>query len=314
MREPLVTIERDDGLGALNPVFQLDGKPWRLLRDGLDGFDGMRADVSSASYAQYDGAMVTSARFEPQDRSIRFAAPGDPGELRASVRSFFRPRAEYVVHVDSGAVPLIARGVYYDLSVATDNLTRAQSAEFTILCAEQPMLMSEDEKRFDIAEAVGHFGFPFRSFKASRWKRQQRAEPRASGTEQNHIRGMVCGLRSSRIEMVNGGDAEAYPRFDLYASADVADPLVTVEDASGAEVCRFGAKLTMHAGDVLTVDFSARPTAMELNGKNVSHLATPDSTLAAGIPVGRFAVRWSAKSGDAALSIKPSIRERYTAI
>lgn len=314
MREPVVTIERDDGLGALNPVFPLDGRPWRLLRDGLDGFDGMRSDVSSSSYAQYDGAMVTAARFEPQDRSVRFAAAGDPGELRGSVRSFFRPRAEYVVHVDAGDVPLVARGVYYDLSVATDNLTRAQTAEFTILCAEQPMLMSEDEKRFDIAEAVGHFGFPFRSFKASRWTRPAAARATAAGTGQDHIRGMVCGLRSSRVEMVNGGDADAYPRFDVYAAGNVVDPLVTVEDASGAEVCRFGAKLTMREGDVLTVDFSARPTAMELNGANVSHLATPDSTLAAGIPVGRFAVGWSAKSGDAALSIKPSIRERYTAI
>lgn len=314
MREPSVTIERDDGLGALNPVFAIDGKPWRLVRDGLDGFDGMRSEVSSSSYAQYDGAMVTASRFDPIDRSIRFAAPGDPDDLRKSVRSFFRPRAEYIVHVEAGAVPLIARGVYYDLSIATDNLTRAQTAEFTVLCSEQPMLMSEDEKRFDIAEAVGHFGFPFRSFKAARWTRSVSTESRASGTEQNHIRGMVCGLRSSRIEMVNGGDADAYPRFDVYASGNVVDPLVTVEDASGEEVCRFGVKLTMRAGDVLTVDFSARPTAMVLNGKNVSHLATPDSTLAAGIRVGRFVVGWSAKSSDAALSIKPSIRERYTAI
>ena len=81
---------------------------------------------------------------------------------------------------------------------------------------------------------------------------------------------------------------------------------------TGAVACAVEMALTMRAGDELVIDFAARPTSVALNGANASNLVKPGSTLAAGIEVGDFALTWSAKSGDAAMSVEPSIRERYT--
>ena len=70
----------------------------------------------------------------------------------------------------------------------------------------------------------------------------------------------------------------------------------------------------MKAGDMLTVDFSTRPTLITLNGKNISNLAKPGSTLATGIKPGDFDLSWSAGFGDAAMSVVPTIRNRYASL
>ena len=100
----------------------------------------------------------------------------------------------------------------------------------------------------------------------------------------------------------------------MSATGDVANPVIAVRDRLGAEIGHVGLALTLHDGDTLTIDFSARPTTLELNGGNVSHLVTRGSTLATGIGVGRFSVSWKADSGDAALHVVPTIRERYQTI
>ena len=318
-RECVIRIVRDDGLGDLNPTFLVDQDRWRVPSDGLEGFGGVAYEVSTQPYAQYDGSYLLSERVPERDRTIVAHAWFDPREARAEAERFFIPRRSYEVHVTYMGRTRYFVGRQYALDLSTGNVWGRLELTWTCL-ATDPMWLSEDEKRFDIAEAVGGFGFPFMSL-AEPWELEAQGEPEAAegveeedGTIDYLIGGFVVGVLSDQIAMDNGGAVTAYPRFDISAAGDVVRPEITVTDASGAVVCEVGLDLTLHDGDALTVDFSSRPTTVELSGENVSHLVTSGSTLAAGIEVGEFSLGWSAESGDAALSVRPSIRERYLSV
>ncbi len=288
----------------------------RLPAGGLEGFEGVPYEVSTQPYAQYDGSYLLSERVPERDRTIVAHAWFDPREARAEAERFFIPRRSYEVHVTYMGRTRYFVGRQYALDLSTGNVWGRLELTWTCLALD-PMWLSEDEKRFDIAEAAGGFGFPFMSLEEP-WELEAQggggAEPEAEEAIDYLISGFVVGVLSDTIAMDNGGSVTAYPRFDLSATDDVVRPMVTVTDASGATVCVVGLDLTMHDGDELTVDFSSRPTTVELNGENVSHLVTSGSTLAAGIEVGEFRIGWSARAGDAALSVRPSIRERYLSI
>lgn len=313
MREPKITIVRDDGLGELNPRFVIDGRSWRLERDGLEGFDGVDYSVSTQDYAQYDGAYLMSERSPARDRTISAACVSkDIAGLRDEAERFFIPKREYEVHVTAEGRSRWFRGRQYAFALTVDNLRNAQRLVWTSLALD-PMLLSEDEKRSDIAEATAHRGFPFLSFGSAEAPAPGLAA-RSSQRSAVHIAEFVVGVLSREINMENSGDAPAYPRFEISATGDVVNPSVAIKDSRGTVVSQFGVKLTLHSGDMLVVDYSARPTVVELNGENVLNKVTAGSTLATGIDVGRFTVSWDAESGDASLHIEPSIRERYTAI
>ena len=302
METPVITIVRDDGLGDLNPRLAIDGARWVLRQGGLENFDSTPYTLSTQDYAQYDGAYLMGERSGTQDRSISAIGFGDVAALREEAERFFIPGREYEVHVEAEGRSRFFRGRQYALSLATDSLRRAQLLDWTCLALD-PWFMSEDEKRFDIAEAAGARGFPFMSASAA-----------STGGGFPVIAGFVVGVVANEIRMVNGGDSTAYPRFDVTATGEVVNPSVSVVDSAGAVVSTVGFDMTMEAGDELVIDFSARPTSVELNGENALHLTTPESTLSAGIDVGDFSLVWSAESGDASLHIRPSIRERYSTI
>ena len=313
MREPKITIIRDDGAGELNPRFTIDGKRWRLERDGLENFDRVEYSLSTQDYAQYDGAYLMSERSPAIDRTISAACVSeDIAGLREEAESFFIPRRAYEVHVEAEGRRRWFSGRQYAFALTVDNLRNAQRLVWTVLALD-PMFLSEDEKRFDIAEATGYRGFPFLSFTDAAAPAPVAARA-AAQRPAVHTRGFVVGVLSREIAMENRGDAPAYPRFEISASGEVVNPAVTIRDSRGTVAAQFGVNLTMAAGDLLVVDFSARPTTVELNGRNVLNLVAAGSTLATGIDVGSFTVGWSAERGDASLHIEPSIRERYTTI
>lgn len=314
-RECLITIVRDDGLGEDNPTFVIDQDRWRVPSDGLEGFGGVEYDVSTQAYAQYDGSYLLDERVPERDRSITADAWFDPAEARAEAMAFFIPRRRYTVHCTYMGVTRYFAGRQYAFEVSTGNVWRRPTLKWTCLALE-PMWLSEDEKRFDLAKASGRRGFPFVSFAEGHAVVPTHADAEAdvAAAEPEHIRGFVVGIISARVEMTNDGHAIAYPRFDVSASDAVVNPAIKILDASGSVVGQVGLSLTLNAGDELVIDFAARPTSITLDGKNVSHLVTRGSTLATGVPVGTFYVEWSAASGDAALSVRPSIHERYTGI
>lgn len=311
MREPVITIVRLDGLGEQNPRFRVGEGRWHLERDGLEGFDGVPHEVSTQDYAQYDGAYLMGERSGTVDRTIACAAIGDVAELRAEAEAFFVPGHEYEVHVSAEGRGRYFTGRQYAFSLTVDNRRRAQRLSWTCLSLD-PMLLGEDDKRFDIAEAEGRRGFPFVSC-VERYAPEPEAARRAAG-EPAHVMGYVVGVLSQEIRMENRGDAVAYPRFEISATGEVVRPSLSILDATGEVVSTFGVDVTMRAGDLLVVDFSARPTTVELNGENALNRVTSGSTLATGIGIGTFRLRWSAERGDASLHIEPTIRERYVTI
>lgn len=321
MREPVITIVRQDGRGADNPRFSIDGLTWRLERDGLENFDGMEHTVSTGEYAQYDGDYLLSERSPSIDRTIQAAAVGDIAALRSQAERFFVPGREYEVHVEAEGRRRFSRGRQYAFRLTVDNRRRVQRLTWTFLALD-PMWLSESENRFDIAEAVPMLSFPFVSFARAVGPVPQTRAAALAGEVPNeggidpecHMAGLVVGKVQRRIYLTNDGDAVCYPRFDISATGAVVNPLVTVVDGGGSVACSIGVEVELGAGDELVIDFSSRPTTVELNGQNVSHLVTSGSTLAAGVDIGDYVVEWSAQSGDAAIQIRPSIRERYTTI
>lgn len=323
-----ILVVRDDGLGDGNPSFLLDGSPgaggWLIRHEGLDGFDGVDIDISTQDYAQYDGARLTGERAAAADRTISGIGIGVPGELRSQAERFFVPGRDYEVHVSSAGRRRFARARHMGLRLATDNATGHQLLEWTFL-APDPYWLDEDARGYDVAEAQGRFGFPFMSLAAPYVLEAQgdegEAGPGPAGAEPESeevidylAAGFVAGVLSHRIEMSNEGSATAYPAFAIEATGEVKNPRIAVYGAGGEAVCTFGVAVTMQDGDELVIDFSARPTSIALNGRNVSNMATAGSTLATGIEPGDFTLEWDADSGDAAMSVRPTIRDRFVTI
>lgn len=325
-RECRIVVVRDDGRGDDNPRFEFDQDRWRVPSDGLDGFGGVEYDVSTQPYAQYDGSYLLSERVPETDRTIVAHAWFDPREARAEAERFFIPRRQYEVHVTYMGRTRYFVGRQYAFELSVGNVWGRLELTWTCLSLD-PLWFGEDEHSFDIVEADRKFRFPFLSFAERVAPQPQADEAReqagpagtpsaqaAAGFVENHREGFLVGVTSQRIRFENGGASVAYPRFDISATGDVTNPRVTVEDEDGDVVCEFGVNVTLHDGDELVVDFSARPTTVELNGENVSHLVTAGSTLATGVEVGEFWVTWSAESGDASLHVVPSVRERYVGV
>lgn len=311
MRDIQISITREDGRGQSNPVFSIGGASrWHLAQDGLEGFDSVPVTVSTQAYAQYDGSYLMAERASELDRTICAFAGGDLASLRAQAEAFFIPRREYRVSVTAEGRSRFFRARHYAMALTVDNFRDVQRLEWTCLALD-PYLYSEESNSFNIVEGRAKRGFPFVSF-----ARRVAPEPmlRIAPEPETHIAGMVASVVSRTLKMRNSGSTTTYPRFDITASGEVRDPSVSITDSTGVEVCRFGVKVSMRAGDVLTVDFSTRPTLITLNGRNVSNLAKPGSTLATGIEPGDFDLSWSAAFGDAAMSVVPTIRNRYASL
>lgn len=297
----IIEIERDDGLGEGNPRLTADGTRWRVEVGGLENFGGVSYELSTQAYAQYDGSLLMSERTPEQDRTMVLSARFDAAEARDEAMAFFIPHREYTVRC-----ALLGRvrhfiGRQYALEVDLGSLSLPTRVTWTCL-STQPFWLSEDEHGYDLAEAQGKRGFPFVSF------------TEASDGEPACALGYVVGVISHATKLVNGGHVPTYPRFTISASGSVRNPSVRVTDATGAAVLDVTVLTDLASGDELVLDFESRPTAIELNGRNVSHLVKPGSTLAASIGVGRYDVEWSAESGDASMRVVPSIRERYTGV
>jgi hypothetical protein len=295
-------ITRDDGFGDENPRLVADGTRWRVEVDGLEGFGGVSYDVSTRDYAQYDGSLLLAERTPEQDRTIVLVARFDVEEARDEAMAFFIPRREYTVRCTLDGRTRHFVGRQYAMKVDLGSVNLPTRVTWTCL-STMPYWLSEDEHSFDIAEAAGRRGFPFASNVDS------------STTDPVHVQGYVVGELSHVTSLTNGGHVPTYPRFVVTCSGGtVTNPRVVVNDRTGSAVLSVTVDTTMADGDVLVLDFDSRPTTVELNGANVSNLVEPGSTLAASIGVGDYTVEWSADSGDAAMSVVPYIRERYTGI
>lgn len=308
-----IEIERDDGLGEDNPRLVADGSRWRVEVGGLENFGGVSYEVSTQAYAQYDGSLAMRERTPEQDRTMVLAARFDAAEARDEAMGFFIPHREYTVRCTLLGRTRHFTGRQYALAVDLGSLALPTRVTWTCL-STQPFWLSEDEHGYDLAEAQGRRGFPFVSLVDRVAPAPQASGETRAGGQPSHVAGFVVGVISHATKLVNGGHVPTYPRFTISASGNVSEPTVRVTDATGSTVLDVTVLTDLVSGDELVLDFESRPTSIELNGENVSHLVRPGSTLAASIGVGRYDVEWSARSGDASMRVVPSIRERYTGV
>ena len=309
-----IEIERDDNLGENNPKLVADGRRWRVEVGGLENFGGLSYEVSTQPYAQYEGSRVMRERTPEQDRTMVLTARFDPAEARDEAMAFFIPHRTYTVRCSVLGRTRHFVGVQYALSVDLGSLALPTRVTWTCLSA-QPFWLSEDEHGYDIAEAQGRRGFPFVSL-VDRVPPPQPSinEVNEAESQPYHVEGFVVGVISHATRLVNAGHVPTYPRFVITASGNVTNPHIQVDDASGKTAMDVTVLVDMVEGDVLVIDFESRPTAIELNGNNISHLVKPGGTLAASIGVGAYDVSWSAEAGDVSMQVVPSIRERYTGV
>lgn len=316
-----ILIVRDDGKGEANPTFVIDDTAWYLLWQGLEGFNGIDYEVSTEDYAVHDGAYLLGERSPVKDRTIEAVYIGNADKGRREAESFFQPDKSYDVHVTRDGRRRWFRCRQYAFALPLDASRNLQKLVWTGLALD-PYLLSEDEKSFNLAEAKGKFGFPFCSF-AQRWAPSPEApNEAAAGTvdglggiaQPSHVAGFVFGIVARKIDIDVEGNATVFPRFDIGSTGTVENPHVTVTNEVGNVVCDFGLAITMTEGQKLVVDFSAKPTVMELDGKNVSMRVTAGSTLVASLSPGRSTVTWTSDAGDASMSLTPTIRERYVTL
>lgn len=320
MRPPTILIVRDDGLGNANPSFLIDNRTWYVAKDGLDGFDGIESSVSTKDYAIYDGGFLLGERSTVKDRTITAWYVGDQATGRAEAESFFRSGYRYDVHINAEGRKRWFSARQNKLTLTVDNTCDRQKLIWTCIALD-PYLISEDEKSFDLAAAVGKHGFPFVSFAERYAPTPEPAKARAmvlAATEPErpaNIKGFITGVISRKINMRVGGSAVAFPRFEIAATGDVVNPALEVENiANGQVACNIGLSLSMKAGDTLVIDFDQRPTTIELNGQNVSQRVLPGSRLICSLEPDVWQVSWSSQSGDASMHVTPTIRERYSTI
>ncbi|HIS39960.1 MAG TPA: hypothetical protein IAC12_03845 [Candidatus Aphodovivens avistercoris] len=312
MSNLVIEIVRDDGLGDGNPSFIADGSRWGIPVGGLENFGEVSYEVSTQEYAQYDGSSLMRERTPEQDRTMEFVARIPPEEARDEAMAFFIPHREYTVRCTAFGRTRHFKGRQLAFAVKLGGVNERTKATWTCLCT-QPFWLSEGEHGYDIAEAQGMRFFPFVSLLPG-IDLPGTAENDAGAKAPAYVPGFVCGIVSHTLRLENGGHVPTYPRFAVSASGNVENPTIRVTDAAGNAAMDVTVLVEMAEGDELVIDFDARPTAIELNGENVSHLVKPGSTLSASIGVGRYDVEWSAEAGDASMRVVPSIRERYTGI
>ena len=295
-RDVVLRIVRDDGR-----EFVIDGGDWLIESDGLEGWAELPHEVSTVDNAGYDGARVTSARVGAAERTVTAVTRvgADQPRLRAGAVSFFNPKHEFDAHLTYQGRTRWCHGVQSGFSCPTGNVFQRVEVTWTLLCPD-PFLLSEDDFGEDIAEVRGRFGFPFRS-----------AASVAAGAYGKVKRGFIASQRlwSPQVTVLNGGDVETWCRAVMVASGDVVNPSLH----QGSDYVRLVD--TLHAGDVLEIDFTGRPPRVLKNGASAMHLCDRTSSFTGmSMAPGDTTFSYSADSGEQLLSVTIYYNERYLGI
>ena len=295
MAEQLVAVRivRDDG-----ETFDIDGETWRIPNDGLENWANLPHAVEVKQNASYDGGTVTNTRIESVDRSVRaeLRDPAGNARWRAAAIRFFNPKHTFACYLTYLGRTRWCEGYQYGFSCDAGNVHQPVSFDWTILCP-MPYLLSVDDFGKDVARVLGKFGFPMHSVVQA---------PRGV-----YARGHVMGVNEfgKVVELENDGDVDAYPRVTVRATGKVVNPRI---ELSGAWVRILD---EAKAGDVYTVDFTARPPRIEKNGENAIHLADRGSSFTGmAVPVGGGAFEYAADEGEVNMSVTVSYHKRYLGI
>lgn len=271
---------RDDGY-----ELTLGDGTWRIPNDGLENWANLPYSVSTIDIPSYDGALVTSKRVGAVDRSVTavVAAPSENESARYQAIAFFNPKHTFKCYLTYMGRTRWCEGELYGFKASEGNMYESVEIMVTLLCPN-PYLKSVDDFGKDIAETIGHIGFPFMSFL-----------PPEKGSIDGYNTGFITGLKtfSSVVELENDGDVPSGARVRMEFNGETFHPMLRIGD----NVIKFDS-LRCRNGDIIEIDTESRPPTVTYNGGNAMHLLSRDSNLMSlEIPVGGTEISYDAEGG-----------------
>ena len=259
MSETKLVIERDDGR-----TFAMgDGSSWHIPIGGLENFAKVISNVSTSANVLTDGSTIVSERVEEIDRTISGRYHGKDVQLaRAECISFFNPKHRFKAHITMMGRTRWCEGAQYAFECPAMHENMVLTFTWTLLCPD-PYMRSTSHNEAAFGDARPMFGWPFVSH-------TRMALP--DGTK--HPVGFLFGklIYDGENTVWNNGDVPTFYTVRIEAEADLVNPTITKDG-------RFVKMLdTLHAGDVVEIDFESTPPKMTKNGINAITLASRDSS------------------------------------
>lgn len=292
-----IRIVRSDG-----QEFVVGDNEWRVPNDGLENWANLPYTVNATEIPNADGAIVTAKRVSSVDRTVTAVAhrSKDGSDERARAIRFFNPKYTYKVYMTYRGRTRWCEGEQIGFAASEGNVYKDPSFTWTILCAN-PFMQSVEDFGKDIAEVVPAFGFPWVSFLPE----EQGSVP---GTNDWAVVSHYAFAQS--VDIVNDGDVDSGLRLTIRANGgEVVNPSVRLGDGWLRMI------MTLREGQELTVDATARPPVVRLNGKNVMHMVDRRSSiLNMKVPVGDTTVEYDADTGAQLMSVVVRFNKQYLGV
>lgn len=281
-----VTVRRSDG-----KEFNIDNTNWRILSDGLDGFDYVDQSIVTEANAFGDGSRVMSVRTPEIDRTVTCVYNGsleNKAHQRQTVRKFFNRAYDYDIILEYMGEKKYCEGKLYSLTLPTENIYEFMTLTFTILSV-QPYLLSYDDFGKNIAMISGGLEFNF--------------EIPEDGIE--------FGTYSfaKEVQIDNEGDVDTYCKAIFTAKGSVTNPKLIKDDKYVRIID------TMVSGDEIVIDLVSKPVSITKNGVNI--IGKTDRTSSFNgmvLSVGSNTIAYDADNGDNMLDVTIYYNERFTGI
>lgn len=237
---------------------------WTIAEEGMVDWLDLPLEVTTSPNVLSDGSSVVGKRVDECERTVEAFFParaGDIGNARREVSSFLNPKFSFECHLTHYGVTRWAPGELTDVECEIVAEGRTVELTFTMLSPD-PFLRSESGNENYLTDAVPMLGWPFVShFRA----------PLPNGEKK------PVGFLASKLifdgknTIYNSGDVETTYTIRCECEGEIQNPTFTKD---GRFVRMLG---TYKSGDVITIDFTAAPPSVTLNGDNAIQAASRDS-------------------------------------
>lgn len=238
------------------------GAGWRIAYEGMQDWLELPIEITTSPNILSDGSSVVGKRVSECERTAScFYSGGDLSGERLRALSFFNPKHTYAVHVTYYGTTRWAPGELAAVECAITREGRALELTFTLLCPD-PYMRSESGNENYLTDAAPMLGWPF----VSHFR-----QPLPNGEKK------PVGFLASKLifdgenTIYNSGDVETTYTIRCECEGEIQNPTFTKD---GRFVRMLG---TYNAGDVITIDFTAAPPSVTLNGDNAIQAASRDS-------------------------------------
>lgn len=283
-----ITFYRDDG-----KVFRVgDAQAWKFLKgNGMNGFADFSGAISQVENYSTDGGRVENVRLSLKDRTIGLAYTNIANNkiARDAFKVFFIYNMKYNIYVTYMGITRWARGTLYKMQMSDAAEDYLQTAKMTFRF-ENPYWLSVDNFGKDIASVIPMVAFPYIC-------------PVNVGTTAGKYE------FDQEVEIINDGDANAYPVITIAAKGAVTNPSIVINGASVKMID------TLTSGDEVVFNFESLPPTLKKNGVNALGLADRTSNFDdMYFILGKNTISYGADDGEANMSVAVKFYKKYALI